>query len=89
MTEKKNNKVIYHIAFVLICGALFLFLWNAPPETTARLPHDANHEQFMDMKKKEAEAFCTECHSAEQIPLPVDHPRPNRCLFCHKRDPLP
>ena len=89
MTEKKNkNILLYNILFVLVCGGLFFFLWSAPPETTAHLPHDDDHEKFMPMGKKEAEKFCNDCHGPEQImPLPEDHPPKYRCLFCHKRVP--
>ena len=83
----KKKTFIYNILFLLICGGLFLFLWSAPPETTAHLPHDEDHERFMSMGKKEAEKFCTDCHSPNMIaPLAEDHPPKYRCLFCHKRD---
>ncbi len=86
---KKKNILLYNILFVLICGSLFAILWVAPPETTAHLPHDQDHEKFMDMGKKEAEKYCTECHAPDQVmPLPEDHPPKYRCLFCHKRVPL-
>jgi hypothetical protein len=40
----------------------------------------------MQMKKKEAEKQCDQCHSSEGVaPLPDDHPPKYRCLFCHKR----
>ena len=48
----KKKTLIYNIIFVLVCGGLFLFLWNAPPETTAHLPHDEIHEKFMPMGKR-------------------------------------
>ncbi len=77
---------MYHAFFILICGGIFLFLWNAPPETTALMPRDRNHERFMDMDKKQAEEFCRECHAVGKTqPLPETHPQPYRCLFCHKR----
>ena len=83
----KKKTIIYNILFLLICGGLFLFLWNAPPETTAHLPHDQDHERSMTMGKKAAEKFCNDCHGPDQIaPLPEDHPPKYRCLFCHKRD---
>ncbi len=88
MTEKKSTKKIiaYNILFVVITGSLFLFLWNAPPETTAFLPLDENHERFMPMGKKEAEKFCNDCHGdGEDAELSADHPDKYRCLFCHKR----
>ena len=82
----KKKTIVYNILFVLICGGLFLFLWNAPPETTSHLPHDEDHERFMNMGKKEAEKFCAECHAPDKVaPLPENHPPKYRCLFCHKR----
>jgi len=89
LAEKQKGKktLIYNLLFLTVCGGLFLFLWNAPPETTARLPHDDNHERFHKMGKKEAEKFCTECHTPDgRMPLPADHPPKYRCLFCHKKD---
>lgn len=83
----KKKTYIYNILFLLICGGLFLFLWSAPPETTAHLPDDEDHERFMSMGKKEAEKFCTECHAPDMVaPLAEDHPPKYRCLFCHKRE---
>ncbi|MBU0481416.1 MAG: hypothetical protein KKG47_09960 [Proteobacteria bacterium] len=85
--SKKKNTIIYNLVFLAICGGLFLFLWNAPPETTHRLPHDSDHERFHAMGKKDAEKFCTECHNPEGVkPLPENHPPKYRCLFCHKKD---
>jgi len=84
----KNRKKIffYNILFIVVCAGLFLFLWNAPPTTTAYLPHDEDHERFMTMGKKAAEKFCTQCHGPEaKVPFPKDHPPKYRCLFCHKR----
>lgn len=86
MADKKKN-LIYNILFIVVCGSLFLFLWNAPPDTTAHLPNDENHKRFMPMGKKEAEKFCTDCHAPDkEAPLSEDHPPKYRCLFCHKRD---
>lgn len=85
-SERKTNTLLLNIAFVLTGGAILFFLFNAPEETTAKLPHDDNHNRFHEMKKKEAEKFCTECHSPEGVcPLPEKHPPKYRCLFCHKR----
>lgn len=89
MTEptKKKNTLIYNLLFIFVCGGLFLFLWNAPEETTVRLPHDETHLGFHKMAKKEAEKFCGECHNPEgAAPLPDGHPPKYRCLFCHKKD---
>jgi len=85
INSKKKIRV-YNALFLIFCVGLIFFLWNAPPETTARLPNDENHARFMDMKKKEAEKFCGECHSENGVsPLPEDHPPKYRCLFCHKK----
>jgi len=86
-TKTKSNKIrLYNGLFVVICAAIFLFLWNAPEETTAMLPTDENHDRFMTMDKKEAEKSCEECHTPTgEAPLSKDHPPKYRCLFCHKR----
>ena len=85
--DNKKKIIVYNTLFLLFCAGLFLFLWYAPPETTARLPHDPEHEQFMNMEKKDAEKFCVKCHTEDGVsPLPEDHPPKYRCLFCHKRD---
>ena len=84
---KRKNILIYNLIFIVICAGLFMFLWNAPEETTKHLPNDDDHSRFMKMEKKEAEKFCEECHSPAGVsPLPQDHPPKYRCLFCHKRD---
>ncbi|NOQ46442.1 MAG: hypothetical protein GQ559_07195 [Desulfobulbaceae bacterium] len=84
--KNKQKTILYNIIFLAVCAGLFLFLWNAPPETTASLPHDENHERFMPMKKKTAEKFCNDCHGPDgESALPEDHPPKYRCLFCHKR----
>ena len=84
---KKRNILIYNILFIVVCAGLFLFLWNAPEESTTYLPNDEDHAKFMKMNKKEAEKFCEECHYPEgEAPLPEDHPPKYRCLFCHKRN---
>ncbi len=85
--EPKKNILLYNTIFVAVCAGLFLFLWNAPPETTKHLPHNEDHARFMDMGKKEAEKFCNDCHGPDKrAPLPEEHPPKYRCLFCHKRD---
>lgn len=92
MTEnehpRRKNTLIYNLLFVVFCGTLFFFLWYAPKETTARLPHDEIHARFHKMAgKKEAEKFCGECHNPDGVaPLPAGHPPKYRCLFCHKKD---
>ncbi|MBW6521532.1 MAG: hypothetical protein K0A99_11095 [Desulfoarculaceae bacterium] len=85
--NRKARSVLLNIAFILSCGAILFFLFNAPKETTAKLPNDPDHSRFQEMKKKEAEKFCTECHFPQGVsPLPENHPPKYRCLFCHKRD---
>ncbi len=75
---------------LLLIGALAIigFLWMAPEETTAPVPHDETHQRFYDIVKndgkKAAEKFCEECHNDDGVPFPVDHPPKARCLFCHK-----
>ena len=82
----KKNTLIYNIVFLILCGGLFLFLWNAPEETTARLPYDEIHQKFYTMKKKTAGKHCSSCHYEDgDVPLPADHPPKYRCLFCHKK----
>jgi len=83
---KLKKTLLYNLIFLGGCAALFLFLWNAPEETTTYLPNNENHARFITMDKKAAEKFCDECHSPEgEAPLPKDHPPKYRCLFCHKR----
>jgi hypothetical protein len=84
----RKNVLLYNLLFITFCGGLFLFLWYAPKETTARLPHDEIHARFHKMAgKKEAEKFCGECHNPAGVaPLPAGHPPKYRCLFCHKKD---
>ncbi|MEW6427907.1 MAG: hypothetical protein AB1568_07715 [Thermodesulfobacteriota bacterium] len=89
MTQPVRSKkliLLYNCIFVLVGGAILLFLLKAPPESTKHLPHDDIHEKFFPMEKKEAEAFCESCHRPDgELPLPADHPPKYRCLFCHKR----
>ena len=84
---KKKKTFILNFLFIMICGSLFIFLLRAPEETTAHLPKDDDHKRFFSIKsKKEAEKFCSECHSPDaDSPLPEKHPPKYRCLFCHKR----
>jgi hypothetical protein len=85
--KPQNKKTFFlNILFIGFCASVFLFLWNAPEETTSKLPDDEDHIRFKTMDKKEAEKFCNECHSLEgDLPLPADHPPKYRCLFCHKQ----
>lgn len=83
-TQKKT--FLYNVLFLLFCGGLFIFLWQAPEETTAKIPFDDTHQKFYTMKKKEADAQCSSCHNPEGVlPLPESHPPKYRCLFCHKK----
>ena len=84
---KKRNPWPYHLAFVAVMAAILAFLWNAPPETTARVPFDKTHQRFYTMKRREAERFCEKCHNPKgEVPLPKGHPPKFRCLFCHKME---
>lgn len=84
---RRKNILIYNIIFIVVCAGIFMFLWNAPEETTKHLPNDEDHAKFLQMDKKTAEKFCEECHSPQGVaPLPADHPPKYRCLFCHKRN---
>lgn len=83
----KRKKILwYNAAFVTVCAGLFFFLWQAPQETTKKVPMDDIHRKFHSMGKKEAEKFCEDCHKPDgEKPLPPNHPDKYRCLFCHKR----
>ena len=83
---KKNKTRLFNFLFIAGCAAILVFLLEAPPESTKRLPQDKDHLQFYPMDKKEAEKHCTSCHAPNgQAPLPKDHPPKYRCLFCHKK----
>ena len=88
--RKKKPTTILNITFILFCSALLFFLYLAPEETTPFLPHDSTHEPFHMIKsKKEAEKSCLSCHGDNfENALPDSHPSKNRCLFCHKREPI-
>ena len=82
----KKKAWIFNLLFILVSVGIVLFLLNAPPETTAKIPYDDNHKSFFSMGKKEAESHCEECHSQKGgMPLPKEHPPKYRCLFCHKK----
>ena len=85
LSTKKN--LFLNFGFLLVGAAILIFLWNAPKETTTKLPHDEIHEPFHTIKsKKEAEKSCLSCHDiGGEAPLPEGHPPKYRCLFCHKR----
>jgi cytochrome c5 len=75
---------------LLLAGALLIliFLWMAPEESTKPVPKDEIHLKFYDIVKadgkKAAEKFCDECHNADNVVFPEEHPAKFRCLFCHK-----
>jgi hypothetical protein len=82
---KKRDLLLIGIAILILA-----FLWQAPPESTSRVPADETHSKFYDIVKDEgkkaAEKFCEECHHADDVPFPEGHPAKYRCLFCHKLD---
>jgi len=85
--DKKKRRILDII--VLIAGVLVvIFFLKAPPETTAHVPKDEIHQRFYtivaEQGKKAAEPFCSECHNADGVPFPPEHPLKNRCLICHK-----
>ncbi|NOY14521.1 MAG: cytochrome c [Deltaproteobacteria bacterium] len=75
---------------LLLLGGLLIIvvLWMAPEESTTRVPRDQDHLRFYTIVKKDgkkaAEKFCLDCHNADGVPFPKDHPPKNRCLLCHK-----
>jgi len=76
------------IALLAGAAAIIIVLSMAPEETTKPVPKDEIHQKFYDIVKtdgkKAAEKFCTDCHNADGVPFPKDHPPKFRCLFCHK-----
>ncbi len=83
---KKRNILYYNLLFALVSAVILIVLFNAPEETTSRLPYDVNHKEFFPMKKRAAEKLCDSCHSATGVsPLSADHPPQYRCLLCHRR----
>ncbi|MBW2503384.1 MAG: cytochrome c [Deltaproteobacteria bacterium] len=80
---KKRDLLLLAIAVIILA-----FLWQAPPESTSRVPYDDTHKTYYDIArnegKKAAEKYCEDCHNPEQVPFPEGHPAKYRCLFCHK-----
>ncbi len=80
---KKRDLLLVGVAILILA-----FLWQAPPESTSRVPYDDTHRQYYDIVKsdgtKAAEKFCENCHNQEDLPFPEGHPSKYRCLFCHK-----
>lgn len=83
LSLKKRDFLLIGIAIIILA-----FLWQAPPESTSRVPLDDNHSRFYEIVKqdgkKAAEKFCEDCHNADGVPFPEGHPSKYRCLFCHK-----
>jgi hypothetical protein len=79
----KRDYILIAIAIIILA-----FLWQAPPESTSRVPRDSDHERFFSLVqsdgKKAAEKFCEECHNEDGVHFPEGHPPKSRCLFCHK-----
>ena len=84
---KKRDLILIGLAVVILA-----FLWQAPPESTSRVPDDEIHHPYYETAsqegKKAAEKFCADCHNENDIPFPKDHPSKARCLFCHKLEKL-
>lgn len=82
---KKRDLLLVGVAVLILA-----FLWQAPPESTSRVPHDETHSQYFDLVKAEgkkaAEKHCEKCHNASDVPFPEGHPAKYRCLFCHKME---
>ena len=85
LSLKKRDFLLIGIAIVILA-----FLWQAPPESTSRVPFDDDHSKYYDIVKAEgkkaAEKFCEDCHNEEMVPFNEGHPPKGRCLFCHKLD---
>jgi cytochrome c5 len=83
LSFKKRDLILIAVAILILA-----FLWQAPPESTSRVPYDETHLRYHELVKsdgkKAAERFCEECHNADIVPFPAEHPRKARCLFCHK-----
>jgi len=66
------HRVVYRTAFK-----------NAPGSETVFF-----ERLFYKADKKGAEVFCEPCHKEQKVPFPPNHPPKNRCLLCHKLQPL-
>ncbi|MCK5436509.1 MAG: hypothetical protein KAI90_00770, partial [Desulfobulbaceae bacterium] len=74
MIDKKKSKkvILLNILFIVVCGGIFLFLWNAPPETTPKFLHSTDHDELYKIKKKKAEKLCLDCHKEKgTAPIPA------------------
>ena len=85
--KKSHINITITILFLAVCGGILVFLLRAPEVTTPEIPRDEIHTKFYEISsKKEAEKYCGECHGENmEAPLPEDHPRKTRCLFCHRK----
>jgi len=84
---KKRDLILIGLAVIILA-----FLWQAPPESTSRVPDDETHRPYYELAseegKKAAEKFCADCHNENDIPFSDEHPGKARCLFCHKLQKL-
>ncbi len=80
---KKRDLLLIGLAVIILA-----FLWQAPPESTSRVPFDDDHKPYYELVKtdgkKAAEKFCADCHNEDDLPFSAEHPSKSRCLFCHK-----
>ena len=47
---KKRDFILVGVAILILA-----FLWQAPPESTSRVPFDDDHRQFHDLVKSEGQ----------------------------------
>jgi len=87
----KKRTLIIDLGLVIVAAIVLFFLFRAPPETTAHVPYDQDHQKYYDIVhaegKKAAEKFCEDCHNPDGVPFAENHPGTRRCLLCHKLDP--
>ena len=80
---KKRDLLLIGVAVVILA-----FLWQAPPESTSRVPYNEDHKPYYELAKEEgkkaAEKFCADCHNEAGVVFSDEHPSKSRCLFCHK-----
>lgn len=90
----KNRDWIFILIILAVLGA---FIAISGKEKTKKIPYDATHREFYQMRDAnkraiEIDPLCAKCHDGVQIPFPPGHPvkpgeGPMRCLFCHKFHP--
>lgn len=80
----KKRDILLLLGGLAIIGILMM----APEESTTRVPKNETHQLMYDTfhkeGKKSAGKLCEECHNADGVPFPPQHPPKSRCLFCHK-----